>query len=115
MFTSVVAHLRKYIPHTEYTLPMIRCAFFERSGGNICPRTLGHKRNRWVACASMQSILLVNRSGLSRPRESGFVKPSIHRRLKSVCLGGYIYEAHVECHDILVLGKRVPKDDMTLA
>ena len=30
-----------------------------------------------------------------------------------VCLGGYIYEAHFECHDILMLGKKSHKIEAT--
>ena len=86
------------------------------------PRPLGPRRNRWVACVSRQSFestdqpsdrLLVNHSCLSLPRKCGLVKPSIH------ILGGYIYEAHFECHDILMLGKSPIKwrqrPDITIA
>ena len=56
-------------------------------------------------------------SSLSLPRKRGLVKPSI--QISRIGLGGYIYEAHFECHDILMLGKNPIKwrhrPDMTIA
>ena len=41
----------------------------------------------------------LNRSCLSLPWKRGLFKPPMH-----ISLGGYIYEAHFERHDILMLG-----------
>ena len=38
-------------------------------------------------------------------QESGLVKPSVYISALLALLGGYIYEAHFKCHDILMLGK----------
>ena len=81
------------------------------------PRQLGSRRNRWAACASRQSFYTtdrVNRSSLSLPRKSGLVNSLIG------LLGWLYYEAHFDCHYILMLGNLSPikwrqRPDMTIA
>ena len=84
-------------------------------------RPLWPRRNRGVLVSpGKASKLLTDHliTGLSLPRKSGLVKPSIHNALLAK-LGGYIYEAHFACHDIVMLGKSPIKwrqrPDMTIA
>ena len=65
-------------------------------------------------------LTLVHRSCVSLPRKSGSIQ-TIHSYLSLILaqLGGYIYEAHFECHYIIMLGKSPTKwkqrPDMTIA
>ena len=74
------------------------------------PRSLGPRRNEWAACASRQSFKSTDQpSGywLTAHHQEKWFSQTIHT-YKPYLLSWVVilvYEAHFECHDILMLGK----------